>query len=136
VIVRPLTGSVIVERAAAPLDARDLAHRLEKLLEDPDMAGPDAAARASMGAGTRIARAVAIAVRQMNEDVREALGGTADLGSIFPIGLAAASAIQVSVSGNLVAVPWYTLVWYSLRSFLSFNSDAIKGSSKEEQPSS
>jgi hypothetical protein len=128
VTVRPLTGSVIVEREASVLDARELARRLEEVLgSEPDVTVAVGASRES----TRIARAIAGATRKINDDVYETLGGKADLGSLVPIALVAVSAVQVSVSGKLVAVPWYSLVWYALRSFLTFNKDALSGVPEE-----
>jgi hypothetical protein len=129
VVVRPVTGSVIVERANAPLDAREVARRLEELVAGEREAAGNGEMRARTAPGTGVARAIAVSLRALNNDVRETFDDGADLASLVPRALVAASAAQVVWSGNLPAVPWYSLVWYALRSFITFNADAI-GESK------
>jgi hypothetical protein len=126
VVVRPVTGSVIVERGASELDPKDLAQRLEALVADEHRdEGMVADAKGWPAGSTRLARALVAAWRGIDKDVREALGGEADLRSLVPFVLVATSAAEVSISGKLTAVPWYSLVWYALRSFITFNAAAM-----------
>jgi hypothetical protein len=126
VIVRPRTGSVIVERASPPLDAEDLARRLTQLLAEHAAEVGARTEESAAARGTGLARALVDLTRNVNEDVRAALGGHADLGSLVPAALFVTSVAQVSLSGKLPAVPWYSLVWYGLRTFVTFNARALR----------
>ncbi len=127
VVVRPVTGSVIVQDASSALDPGALVARLEDLLArglEEDGAALTDEPRDGQSS-TRLARALSTAARGINDDVRKALHGKADLASLAPLLLFAASAAEVSIAGKLVRVPWYNLLWYGLRSFLAFNPAAI-----------
>lgn len=127
VVVRPITGSVIVEQSSPGLDPKDLARRLERMLADESGDHQTLDDGGGWAAGsTRLARALVIASRGIDDDVRQALGGEADLRSLVPLALVAMSAAEVSISGKLPAVPWSSLVWYAVRSFISFNAPAIR----------
>lgn len=130
VIARPVTGSVIVEEdEGRPLDAADLARRLSALvgeardeegrpihdLEPEEHPGP-----------TRIARAVAHAVAGINTDIRAALDDRADLGTILPVLFAAAGMVEVAKTRKMPVPTWFNLLWWSLRSFMTFNLRAVE----------
>jgi hypothetical protein len=129
VTARPETGSLIIEDEGRALDAALLARVLDGLvgaardaegrpLSEPrpeDHPGP-----------TRIARAVAHAVAGVNTDVRAALGDRADLGTILPVFFAAAGLVEAARTRKLPVPTWFNLLWWSLRSFMTFNIRAVE----------
>jgi hypothetical protein len=128
VTARPVTGSLIVEDER-PLDPRDLVRRLEPAVRDAcDDAGrrlADVAPEEHPGP-TRVARAVAHAVAGINADVRSALDDRADLGTILPVFFAAAGVTEVASTGTMPVPTWFNLLWWSLRSFMTFNIRAVE----------
>jgi hypothetical protein len=134
--VRPITGSIVVVRAAGGLDAADLRRRLAEFVatERGDDGRPLTEERDVGNGNTRIAAAVAFAVRRLNDQVRDALDGEADLQILAPIALAAASVLEPAAKGKLFAPPWSQLAWYAFRSFMSFNREAIEGEAKGHSP--
>jgi hypothetical protein len=129
VSIRPVTGSIVIQRDVGPIDAVALANRIEEILRgERDDRGEPLRAATKYEGPTRLARALVDTVRALNEDIGKALNGEADLGTLGPFALLLSGAVHVAVSGNLPAPPWSSLFWYSLRSFLSFNQDAVKAS--------
>jgi hypothetical protein len=129
VTARPVTGSVIVEDEERTLDARALAARLSELLgaERDEEGRPLAAIEAQEHPGpTRIARAVAHAVAGINADIRAALDDHADLGTLLPLVFAAAGIADVARTRKLPVPTWFNLLWWSLRSFMTFNIRAVE----------
>jgi hypothetical protein len=129
VTVRPSTGSVVVEGPEGALSAEKLAARLEELLkgERDDQGKLLAGLRPEDHPGpTRIARALVRAVSGINEDVRTALDDRADLGTLLPVFFAAAGAYEVTTTGQLSTPTWFNLLWWSLRSFMTFNIRAVE----------
>jgi hypothetical protein len=133
VSIRPVTGSVIIERDASPLDPPNVIEHLEAVLShEVTESGPRTDADGARA--TRLAAALAAAVRGLNADVNLALDGEADLATLGPFALLAFAAAHVSITGNLPAAPWSSLVWYAIRSFISFNPAAM-GKEKAPAPS-
>ncbi len=127
--VRPATGSVILEGDAEPLPAALLAARLAELLrgERDEQDRPLEAPRPRDQPGpTRIARAAVRAVAGINADVRTALDHRADLGTLLPVFFAVAGVAEVGATGRLPVPTWFNLLWWSLRSFMSFNIRAVE----------
>jgi hypothetical protein len=129
VTVRPATGSVILESEEGVLSADDLAARLRALV----MAERDEQGRPLPELGpddhpgpTRVARALVHAVAGINADVREALDQRADLGTILPVVFAAMGVAEVGVTGKMPVPTWFNLLWWSLRSFMTFNIRAVE----------
>ncbi|WP_437838747.1 HMA2 domain-containing protein [Sorangium sp. So ce1153] len=128
VTVRPATGSVIVERLEGALDPERLRGRLAELVNEArdDEGHLLGAPRPDAHPGpTRVARAVAHAVAAINADVREAMGYRADLGTLLPVVFATAGLAEVGVTRRLPAPAWFNLLWWSLRSFMTFNPGAV-----------
>src|SRR5262249_51403578 len=122
-------GSVIVEDDERPLDVAAILARLRALA----MAERDEEGRLLADLGpddhpgpTRIARAGAHAAAGINTDVRAALDDRADLGTILPVLFASAGLAEVGVSGKLPMPTWFNLLWWSLRSFMTFNLSAVE----------
>ncbi len=127
--VRPSTGSVIVEDPARPLDAAALARRLEDLCRaERDQEGrPLGEPPPGNHPGpTRIARAVAHAAAGINADVRAALDDRADLGTLLPVLFAAGGVAELVTTGKMPVPTWFNLLWWSLRSFMTFNIRAVE----------
>ncbi|AGP35630.1 HMA2 domain-containing protein [Sorangium cellulosum] len=128
VTVRPVTGSVIVERLKGGLDAERLRARLAELVgEARDDDGRLIVAPRPEGhpGPTRVARAVAHAVAGINADVREAMDYRADLGTLLPVFFAAAGIAEVGATRRLPVPAWFNLLWWSLRWFVTFNPAAV-----------
>jgi hypothetical protein len=123
VSIRPLTGSVIIEREA-PLDPPSVVEHLHAVL-DGESEEISKAVQSDGQPATRLAMALATAVRGVNSDLNKALQNEADLGTLGPFALVTLAVVQVSRTGNLPAPPWSSLVWYALRSFISFNPSAM-----------
>lgn len=128
ITARPATGSFIVEDEG-PLDPQDLA----RALRGPVLAACDDDGRPIEDLGpedhpgpTRVARAVAHAVAGINADIRAALDDHADLGTILPILFAAAGIAEVAATRKLPVPTWFNLLWWSLRSFMTFNIRAVE----------
>ncbi|WP_437985907.1 HMA2 domain-containing protein [Sorangium sp. So ce117] len=128
VSIRPMTGSVIVERSEGGLDPERLRARLAGLVDGAreDDGHPLGAPRPEGHPGpTRVARAVAHAFAGINADVREAMDYRADLGTILPVVFAAAGLAEVGATRRLPVPAWFNLLWWSLRWFMTFNPGAI-----------
>lgn len=128
VTVRPITGSVIVERSEGDLDVDRLRARLAELLgdlRDDDGRPLDAQPPNGQPGPTRVARAVAHAVAAINTEVREALDHRADLGTLLPVVFATAGLTEVAITRKLPVPAWFNLLWWSLRSFMTFNPIAV-----------
>lgn len=129
VTVRPSTGSVIVEGPEGTLAPEVIAARVRELvLDERDEEGRSLTAlRIQRQPGpTRIARAVAHAAAGINRDVRVALGHRADLGTLLPVFFATAGIAEVAVTGRLPVPTWFNLLWWSMRSFMTFNISALQ----------
>lgn len=128
VTVRPITGSVIVERGEGALDADRLRARLAELLgelRDDDGRPLGAQPPGGQPGPTRVARAVAHAVVAINAEVREAMDHRADLGTLLPVVFATAGLTEVAITRKLPVPAWFNLLWWSLRSFMTFNPSAV-----------
>lgn len=138
VSVRPLTGSIVLERDQGDLDAHAAVQKLREVLEAErnDQGEPLLSAPRVHDGPTRLARALVTATRELNEDIATALDRHADLATLGPFALFLAGALHVSVTGQVPAPPWSSLFWYSLRSFLSFNQDAVKSQPEPSPPGS
>jgi hypothetical protein len=124
VSVRPQTGSVIVESEDATLDAHEVARRLAGLVDAEVLARP----RPFAASRTRLARAIGQAAHEINNDVRSALDDKADLGTLLSMGFAIGGLSEVAVKGTLPVPSWFNLLWWSLRSFMTFNVDTAPSS--------
>ena len=129
VSINPTTGSVLIESGEATLDREALRQRVDVLLgEARDEAGqPLSDERPAPQPGpTRVARAVAHAVAGINADVRATLDNRADLGTILPVIFVSAGLAEVLVTRKLPVPTWFNLLWWSLRSFMTFNISAVE----------
>ena len=125
--VQPTTGSVLLEADERTLDAEALRRRLEELvLDEHDEEGRPIVQRGHHPGPTRIASAVAHAFARINDDVREALDGRADLGSLLPVFFFTGGTLEVLSSKKIPAPPWFNLLWWSIRSFMTFNVEAVE----------
>ncbi len=133
--VRPETGSVIVEDENEAIPAKALASRLAELLrgEHDEANRPLTAPLPRDPRGpTRIARAVVHAVIALNDDVRERLDRRADIGTLMPVFFAALGIAEVHRTKKLPVPAWFNLLWWSLRSFMTFNIRAMAEAGEAE----
>jgi hypothetical protein len=130
--VRPWTGSVIVEREDGTLDAEAVRKMLEQLVaEERDEQGRKLTdGHDALPGPTRVAKAVAHAFAEINGDVRSALDHRADLGTLMPVLFFSLGLIEVGVTKKLPAPAWFNLVWWSIRSFMTFNQGAVEQEGK------
>ncbi|APR79511.1 Hypothetical protein A7982_04858 [Minicystis rosea] len=128
VSARPATGSIIVEDDERALDAKALARRLDELVRVArDASGrsiPELRPEDHPGP-TRVARAVAHAAAAINTDIRVALDDRADLGTLLPVFFVSAGLAEAAKSRTLSGPTWFNLLWWSLRSFMTFNIRAV-----------
>lgn len=75
---------------------------------------------------TKIARAVAHAFSEINADVRASLDHRADLGTLLPVVFFGLGLGEVAVTKKMPAPAWFNLLWWSLRSFMTFNQGAME----------
>lgn len=125
--IRPSTGSVIVERDDGTLDADSLCESLSRIVAEEMAAVPSSRrfpAPERMPGPTRVANTVAKAFSEINGDVRRALDGRADLGTILPVVFFTLGLAEVAATRKLPAPAWFNLLWWSLRSFMTFNPTA------------
>jgi hypothetical protein len=125
--IRPSTGSVIVERDDGTLDADKLRDLLQRIVSEEMAEVPSSrrfAVPERMPGPTRVANTVARAFSEINGDVRRALDGRADLGTILPVVFFSLGLAEVAATRKLPAPAWFNLLWWSLRSFMTFNPAA------------
>jgi hypothetical protein len=127
---RPNTGSIVLEKAGGGLDAHALAGELARLVfAERDESGRsivEAPPPAQHHGPTRIAHALAHAMAEINGDVRDALGGHADLGTLLPVAFGLAGVADVASRRSLPQPQWFQLFWWSLRTFMTFNVTAVR----------
>lgn len=59
----------------------------------------------------------------LNEQVKHATNGVADLRLILPLGLSAIALRQLLIKGpQLDTIPWYVLAWYAFENFTKLNN--------------
>lgn len=125
--VQSSTGSVLLEAEERALDAKGLCARLEELvLEEHDDNGRPLVHHDAHPGPTRVARAVAHSFFRINERIRYSLDDRADLASLLPVFFAIGGAAEVLSSKKLPAPPWFNLLWWSVRSFMTFNVQAVE----------
>lgn len=123
--VRPFTGSILVEHAttlplARLVDPVRSALAIERVLspgEKPPV--PIEAPPVSS-----IARELALAVRELDRDIRRGSEGSLDLGILATIVFVGAGAADVVGTGQLPLPPWFNLAWWAFRTFMETESDA------------
>ena len=132
VTINPRTGSLLVGSNDAKLDPAALCRRVEALLAaaTDDEGHSLTEARPDHPGPTRVARVVAHAFAGINADVRDALDGRADLGTLLPVVFAFAGIAEVFVTRKLPAPAWFNLLWWSQRSFMTFNTGAVEEESR------
>lgn len=125
--VQPSTGSVLFEAEEHSLDAKVLCSRLEELVREERSDDGRPLVNHELHPGpTRVARAVAHSFFQINDSVRSALDDRADLASLLPVFFATGGITEVLKSKKLPGPPWFNLLWWSVRSFMTFNTEAIE----------
>jgi len=127
---RPWTGSVLCQYDPERLDeARIIAavqrHTRATVVVRPGEESPPADLEfAAHGApASSLARAVADSFAAMNQQVLAATDGRLDLGVLTSLTFMTAGAAEVVVTRQLPAPPWFTLAWWAVRTFTTFERD-------------
>jgi len=128
VAVRPFTGSILVEHAAtltadALVDTVRAALAIDRVLKpgEEEPLPPEPPRRSS------IARQLALAVRELDRDIRRGSEGTVDLGTIATLTFLGAGAADVVTTGQLPLPPWFNLAWWAFRTFMEVERGVIDG---------
>jgi len=77
---------------------------------------------------------VARAFSEINGDVRRALDDRADLGTIMPVIFFTLGLVEIAGTRKLPAPAWFNLLWWSMRSFMTFNPTVTGQNNTEVQP--
>src|SRR5438046_676857 len=109
---RPRTSSP--ERRAARAGARR-SRRAGHSGGAPGRAAPGP--RPGDGEPTRLALLAAKFFDDLNDDVRAATDGSADLATIMPLSFLTLGLAEIAFSREVPAPPWWSLCWWSFRSF-------------------
>lgn len=134
--MRPSTGSVIVEADDGKLDPDALQEWLSRVIAEEMATVPSSRrypAPERMPGPTRIANTVARAFSEINGDVRRALDDRADLGTIMPVVFFALGLVEIAGTRKLPAPAWFNLLWWSMRSFMTFNPAATGHNNAEAE---
>ena len=118
--VNPSTGSLLLTYDPETLGLEDL--YLAAKAADLNLAIPGSAARSPAGPTlSPLSAGISTAFDRLNQGVADFTGGKADAKTLVPLGLAAWALRQITTSGgNLAAVPWYVLLWYSFETFTKY----------------
>jgi len=101
----------------------DLAAEAKAELAESQVELNSGAARTQVTQGkSNVAVNIMNVMSDLNEQVRQATNGFADLQMLVPLGLSALALKQLLDKGpELEEIPWYTLAWYAFDSFKKFN---------------
>jgi len=126
VAIRPYTGSILVEHAPT-LPLATLVHTVRDVLaiERVLAAGERPPVPAEVPPVSTIAREVALAVRELDRDIRRGTEGSVDLGVLATLVFLGAGAAEVVASGELPLPPWFNLAWWGFRTFMTTEGPAI-----------
>ncbi len=75
--------------------------------------------------GSALGRSVQDFFGGFDERVARLTGGTADLRTLVPLGLAAL-AVREIMAGRVAAAPWYTLAWWAFDAFYKLHTQRVE----------
>jgi hypothetical protein len=133
--IRAHTGSVLCRYDPGRLDGATLLQRVaqrtgvETLLEPGQPPPPP---RSSGKTRAEVARELNGLFQDLDAGVLRATEGALDLATLVTMGFAAAGALQVAVRRQLPPPPWFTLGWWGIRTFITFERNPA--ASKPEPP--
>jgi hypothetical protein len=126
VAVRPYTGSILVEHADGITADMLVAHVKDALAIERVLAtGEHPPVDLEVPPFSKIAHEVAVAVREIDREIRRRSEGAADLGILATLGFFGAGAAEVIGSGRLPLPPWFNLAWWGFRTFMTTEQLAI-----------
>jgi hypothetical protein len=114
-ILTPAEVATIVRRATGAASVLEPGEELPPLAAPPPNREP-----------SRLAVATAAFFEDVNQDVRRATDGHADLATLMPVAFIGLGLLEVAVDREFPPPPWWSLFWWSFRSFLSLNDPAIR----------
>jgi hypothetical protein len=126
VAVRPYTGSVLVQHTRE-LTAQSIAAEAARMLE-ADVLGPGESPpiTETVPPFSSVARKLALAMHELDRDIKRKSDGTVDLGTLATLGLFGAGAAEVVASGKLPIPPWFNLAWWGYRTFMTAEKEEIE----------
>lgn len=95
---------------------------------------PGRRARRAASEGAVVARAVARAFREMNEDLLASTDGRLDLGTVAAVSFVALGALEVATTRRLPAPPWFNLAWWAFRTFTELEQRALASEAGIREP--
>lgn len=128
--VRPRTGSVVILYDVAVLGTGDSLQSLAESLTPlfPGLTAEDLNAFATLaatGAAATEMPSVGESVRaffaSINDNIRRATGGSADLKILLPLTLFAIGVRSLLKSDKLVSPTWYDFLWFALGTYFMLN---------------
>lgn len=134
VTARPATGSLLCEYDPETLGETALVAAVRRATgasrvaaaDEPDRPEPGPGTARAAGEGAAVARAVARAFREMNEDILAATDGRLDMGSLAAVSFVVAGAAEVATTRRLPAPPWFNLAWWAFRTFTELEQSAMR----------
>ncbi|GAB4304214.1 MAG: hypothetical protein Fur0025_45840 [Oscillatoriaceae cyanobacterium] len=132
----PDTGSLTIFYSEDTLSFPQLSDILGEcgvLLAPPEV---PSAEEITTGSFSEAAAEVITALAVLNQRVKSATNGAADLRFLVPLGFGSLAVRQLLLKGiQLNIIPWYVLAWYAFDSFIKLHytkpSEDLKGKSEE-----
>ncbi len=133
VSVRPYTGSVVCCFDAAQLESRQIVAAVRRHTgvalvlgpQDEDPHPSSAIAGQAEPRRSSVAHALVEAVRGINSDVMRGSDGRMDLPTLASLGFLGLGALEIAVTRQVPAPPWFNLAWWAIRTLTTFESDAM-----------
>lgn len=128
--VRPFTGSVRCTFAPDQVEVADICQTAAEAVEAQQVLGPESELPKE---GTeyetgpsRVAVALAEMMTSIDRDIMRTTRGRFDMGAVASLGFLTAGLMEVMKAKKVPAPPWFNLAWWSLRTFMTSEQDAIQ----------
>jgi hypothetical protein len=119
----PLASSLVVLYDRARVDAPAVLAALARA--GLRLAEPSPVEVSVLEDGSALGRSVQDFFGNFDERVARLTGGTADLRTLVPLGLAAL-AVREIMAGRVAAAPWYTLAWWAFDAFYKLHTQRVE----------
>jgi hypothetical protein len=134
--VRPFTGSILCVYEPGRCEFTQIREAIEETtgVQEVLRRGERSAAeeaellRSAREHGPAVALAVAGFFKGLNLEVLRTTDGQLDLGTLSALGFLGAGAAQIFTTGKVPLPPWFTLSWWAIRTFSTYEQPAIERS--------